>query len=196
MVGQNGSRTSALTLKLVQLWAGKWTGQPPEVASNTIFFLWFLNDETLKILDIITGVCQERRYNFDLEERTLFWSNGRDPWHETPPSLGRNSGSKFMVFSGLSKACIRRRWLPESLSNRRQQMQDAVMVCSCLEDNSTGAQLCSGVIVSIYPGHGARFESKMFQNCHWLENRSPKHVDTTRHVVIHKENNLTPRKLI
>lgn len=86
--------------------------------------------------------------------------------------------------------------MPELLSNRRQQMQDEVMVCSCLEDNSTGAQLCSGVMVSIYPGHGARSESKMFQYGHWLENRSPKHVDTTRHVVTHKENNLTLPKLI
>lgn len=58
-------------------------------------------------------------------------------------------------------------------------MQDEVTVCSCLEDTSTGAQLCSGVMVSIYPGHEARSESNMFQNGHWLENRSPKHVDTT-----------------
>ena len=55
-------------------------------------------DVALKILAIIICVCQERRYNFDLEEGTLFWSNGHDPWYETPPSLGRNSESKFTVF--------------------------------------------------------------------------------------------------
>lgn len=73
-------------------------------------------------------------------------------------------------------------------------MQDEVMVFSCSED-STGAHLCSGVRVSIYAGREARSESKMFPNGHWLENRSPKPVDTTRHAVTHKENNLTPRKI-
>lgn len=124
------------------------------------------DDVTLKILDVIICACQERRYNFDLEEGTLFWSNGHDIPYETPPSHCGNSWNKFTVFSVLSKACICRRWLPQSLSNRRQQMQDEVTVCFCLEDNSTGAQLCFGVMVSIYPGHGASSESKMFQNGH------------------------------
>lgn len=70
-------------------------------------------------------------------------------------------------------------------------MQDEVMVFTCLEDNSTGSQLHSGVMVSIYPGHEARPETKMSENGHWLENRSPKPVDTTRHAVTHKEDNLT-----
>lgn len=62
------------------------------------------DDVALKILDIIICVCQERTYNFDLKEVTLFQSNGHYPWYETPPSLSRNSQSKFMVVSGLSKA--------------------------------------------------------------------------------------------
>jgi len=92
-------------------------------------------------------------------------------------SVGTQGGN--LLSPGLSKAYICRRRLPESLSNRRQQMQDEVIVCSCLENNSTGAQLCSGVVVSVYPGHRDRSEPKIFQNGHCLENRSPKHVDTT-----------------
>lgn len=41
------------------------------------------------------------------------------------------------------------------------------------EGQLTGAQLCSGVMICISPGHWAISESKMFQNGHWLENGSP-----------------------